>query len=207
MMRKSQMNRLKKYPWFLLICTILLSVIGVRLIGSAQAELMPRQAAGAAAGIILMLVLSFVDYRRFVMLGWLLYAGTVGLLIAVAAAGSMAGGSARWVDIGIMRFQPSEVAKIGLILFFAWFFEKQEEHMGSLRVVAWSGLLAGLPVLLILRQPDLSTAIVTAWVFVCMLFLAGISWKLLGKIATVVIPGMAGVLYLVTRPDQRLISE
>ena len=79
----------------------------------------------------------------------------------------------RWFEIGSFRFQPSELAKILIILFFAYFFMKHEEKINTPKVLILSFVLAGIPLALILKQPDLSTTIVTALIFAALLFVAG----------------------------------
>ena len=113
--------KLRDYDFKLIICVIALSVIGVLAIGSAKNDLMSRQILGMSAGIILMIVFSFIDYTLILYFYWALYVINIILLLTVTLFGRNIGGAQRWVSLFGIQFQPSESAKILLILFFAQF--------------------------------------------------------------------------------------
>lgn len=199
--------RIKNYNFLLAACAVVLSVIGVLLIGSAGPAYQGRQIAGIVLGGALMLLLSLTDYKLIARCGWLLYAAGVALLLGVTIAGAISGGAARWIEIGPVRFQPSEAGKILFIVFFAWLFHRYQERLDQVR---WVGFMAGvllLPILLILEQPDLSTTIIVIWVFLCMLFMAGLDYKMIGRAAMLAVPIGGAGLFLVTRPDQTLLND
>src|SRR5918999_1184077 len=106
----------------------------------------------------------------------------LGLLIAVALAGEVVNGARRWLNVGITRFQPSEMMKLALPLMLAWYFHRREATL-RLRDFALAGLLLGVPVALILRQPDLGTASLVGAAGFYVIFFAGISWKVLGGLS------------------------
>ena len=85
----------------------------------------------------------------------------IGLLVLVKVIGDDSNGATRWVEIAGLRFQPSELAKIIIILFFAYFFMKHQEQLNTVKILGLSFILAGIPLVLIKEQPDLSTTIVT----------------------------------------------
>lgn len=96
---------------------------------------------------------------------WIIYLLAVGLLALVLVAGDSSKGAQRWFEIGGIRFQPSELVKILLILFFAYYFMKYEEKINTVRVIVSSFVLLAIPLFLIYKQPNLSTMIVITLVF------------------------------------------
>lgn len=199
--------QVKHYDFFLVLCVLALSAIGIRLIGSANAAYQSRQMAGVALGWFAMTAVSLVDYKAAAKSGWLLYGLGIVLLLWVTLAGSISGGAARWIAIGPLRFQPSEPGKILLITFFAWLLAENQEQMGAVKFLLFSVALYGIPVALILEQPDLSTAIIVTGVFLCMLFVAGLSYQIILRVLAAGIPLGGLLLFLITRPNQRMLSD
>jgi rod shape determining protein RodA len=110
------------------------------------------------------------------------YVAGVVLLVLVALFGDVVNGARRWLDIGVARFQPSEMLKLAVPLMLAWYFHRREATL-RLRDFALAGLLLGVPVGLILRQPDLGTASLVCAAGFYVIFFAGISWRVLGGLA------------------------
>ncbi|MBE0612469.1 MAG: rod shape-determining protein RodA [Burkholderiales bacterium] len=106
------------------------------------------------------------------------YVFGLALLIAVAVFGDVVNGARRWLNLGIMRIQPSEIMKIAMPLMLAWYFDKHEATL-RLREYFVASLLLLVPVMLIARQPDLGTALLVTAAGFYVIFLAGLSWKLL----------------------------
>ncbi len=104
------------------------------------------------------------------------------LLVAVALFGDVVNGARRWLNVGVARFQPSEMMKLALPLMLAWYFHRREATL-RLRDFALGVLLLAVPVALIVRQPDLGTAALVGAVGFYVIFFAGISWRLLGGLA------------------------
>lgn len=180
--------KLANYKFILIILVVALNTIGVMLVGSARPALMNKQLLGMISGIMLMIFISFIDYRFVLKFPWAIYLAMVGLLVAVMLFGDSTGGAQRWIDLKFMKFQPSELAKILLILFFSWYFMKHEEKINTVKVIFSSILLAAIPLVLIISQPDLSTTITTAMVFVSLIFVAGISYKLVTAVLVTCVP-------------------
>lgn len=199
--------RIEKFDFFLVLLLAALSTLGVLLIGSANPAYRLRQAAGVGMGMAVMVCMSLMDYKRLARLDWLTYFCGVGLLLTVNAAGAISGGAARWIEIGPVRFQPSELEKILFILFFAGLFEWNRQKMGEWRFLLFVAAAAAVPVFLILEQPDLSTSIIMVWIFVCLIFVAGLDYRIIAKILVVVLPVMGILLILVTRPDQQILDD
>jgi len=198
--------RFRNYSFILMACVIALSVIGILVIGSAQSSSQNRQIFGLVLGTAAMLVLSLIDYTWLIRFSWLYYLGGCGLLAAVLLVGVSAGGATRWLNIGI-QFQPSDLMKLILILFFAWFYGRHEDNINTPRIILLSLLLAGIPLILIIREPDMSTTIVTAAVFCVIIFAAGLSFKLIGLLLAIVVPAAAIFLSIVLQPDQTLLKD
>lgn len=190
--------KLRNYHFELIASIIILNVIGILLIGSAKHSVQKTQIMGMAMGLVAMLVISLMDYSFLLRFTWIYYVGIIGLLIAVKIFGDDAKGATRWIEIAGIRFQPSELAKIVIILFFAYFFMKYQEKINTVPVLLSSFVLLGIPFLLILKQPDMSTSIAVALIFVSLLFIAGLSYKIILTVLGISVPiGIVGFTYVI----------
>lgn len=198
---------IRDYDFKLIILVVALTVIGVLAIGSAKESLQSRQIAGAALGFFLMLVISLFDYSVILKFYWPMYAVNLLLLWLVRAIGVSAGGAQRWLNLFGIQFQPSETAKILLILFFAQFIMRHKEEMGKLRMVGGCVLLFLPSLYLIVEQPDLSTSIMVAILFCVLMFVGGVAWKYVILFVAVAAPAFVIALTLILQPDQELINQ
>ena len=190
--------KLRNYHFELIVSITILNVIGILLIGSAKHSVQKTQIMGMAMGLVAMLVISLMDYSFLLRFTWIYYVGIIGLLIAVKIFGDDAKGATRWIEIAGIRFQPSELAKIVIILFFAYFFMKYQEKINTVPVLLSSFMLLGIPFLLILKQPDMSTSIAVALIFVSLLFIAGLSYKIILTVLGISVPiGIVGFTYVI----------
>ena len=190
--------KLRNYHFELIVSITILNVIGILLIGSAKHSVQKTQIMGMAMGLVAMLVISLMDYSFLLRFTWIYYVGIIGLLIAVKIFGDDAKGATRWIEIAGIRFQPSELAKIVIILFFAYFFMKYQEKINTVPVLLSSFMLLGIPFLLILKQPDMSTSIAVALIFVSLLFIAGLSYKIILMVLGISVPiGIVGFTYVI----------
>lgn len=130
-----------------------------------------------------------------------LFSAGVLLLVAVALVGDVGKGAQRWLDLGFVRFQPSEILKLAVPMALAWYLSR---HPPPVRVwqVLVAALLMAAPVLLIAKQPDLGTALLVASAGVTVLFLGGIPWWLIGLIGAVTAAGVP-ILWSMMREYQR----
>ncbi len=179
--------RLKDFDYRLVIFLMVLSTLGILLIGSAARSKQLMQIFGLFLGLAVMMTLSVIDYNFILQFYWIIYAVNIVLLVFVRIVGSNAGGATRWISILGIRFQPSELSKILLILFFAKMFSKYEDRLNEWRVLLSMLLLAAVPLYLIKEQPDLSTSIVVAIIFCIMIYEAGLK----RKIVLITLGGMA----------------
>ena len=197
---------IKDYDFKLIILVVALTWIGIFAIGSAQESLQSRQVAGFVFGFFLMVVLSMFDYSIILRFQWILYAINIVLLELVREMGVERGGAQRWLNIFGIQFQPSETAKIFLILFFAQFILKHKDEMDSLRVIGLCILFFIPPIALIYKQPDMSTSIMVVMLFCVILFVGGISWKYIIMFLAAAIPTFIILLTMILQPDQDIIE-
>ena len=198
--------RLRNYSFPLIAAVIALSVIGIMIIGSAQKSSQSRQIFGLIIGVAVMLILSLIDYGTYTRMRWIIYLTGCVLLVLVLLIGNTVGGATRWIEIGV-RFQPSDLMKLCIIVFFAGFFNQYDSQLNTPKIILGSLAILAIPLFLIYKEPDLSTTIVTALVFCAILFAAGLSWKIIFGILAVAIPGAAIFLSLVLSPEQTLIAD
>lgn len=185
--------KLRNYHFQLIAFIVILNIIGILLIGSAKESVQSKQILGMAMGLVVMVAISLMDYSFILKFRWLYYIGIIGLLILVEVVGKTTGGSQRWIKIAGIQFQPSELAKIVVILFFAGFFATYQEKVNTVKTIFLSFVLAGIPLALILMQPDTSTTIATIFIFIVLLFISGLSYKIVLSVIGVCVPvGIAG---------------
>ncbi|RDU23058.1 FtsW/RodA/SpoVE family cell cycle protein [Anaerosacchariphilus polymeriproducens] len=197
--------KLKDYHFRLIILIMALSTIGVFVVGSALKAVQNKQLFGVILGLCVMIVISLIDYKYILNYYWILYFANIGFLLLVRFFGDDAGGATRWIDIGF-RFQPSELSKILLIIFFAEFFNRHIDDLNTLKTLALTGILILIPWLLILKQPALSTSIVVALIFCVIIYIAGLSPKIIGCIFALFVP-LAGIfISIILQPNQSLLQ-
>lgn len=199
--------KLRFYNFRLVIFLLAISMIGVNLVGSAAPDLKSKQFAGVILGFIVMLILSLMDYSWIMNFQWIMYGFNIAMLVVVRLAGDSTNGAARWIGIGSFRFQPTELSKIILIIFFSRFFMDHEDDLNSLKTILLAGVLLAVPLFLILEQPDLKNTITVAVVFCIMIYIAGLSYKIIGGAILITIPLLIIFLSIVIQPDQKLLKD
>jgi len=204
----------------LLFCvTLVLVVIGLAMVFSASAVMAKerfgspysfviRQAIWAAAGLTVMTLLMQVDYRKYNRPNVVFPAVAITVICLMAAFLMRdSHNTHRWIRFGILSFQPSELAKPALVLFLAWFLQNRMQTIDD-----WRGTIlpAALPslvfILLILKEPDLGTALVCAGVTALMLYLAGMEIKYLGYAFLASLPVLYFMLFRVKWRRDRLLA-
>src|SRR5215831_8537463 len=164
-----------------------LAIVGVGMVTlfSASDQSLARvtsQAAALGLALVLMWLVANVPPQQLARAALPLYALSVLLLVAVALGGTVVNGSRRWLTLGVARFQPSELMKIALPLMLAWYFQRRESKIGFIDFVV-AGALIVVPVWLIKREPDLGTALMIGASGFYVLYLAGLSWKIMVGLA------------------------
>ena len=122
---------IRDYKFNLVILVMALSVIGVLAVGSAKAVNQPKQMFGVATGVVIMVIVSLIDYIWIADFYWLIYLFSVAILGAVLLFGDNVNGATRWIDLGFTTFQPSELAKILLIIFFSKFITENKDDIND----------------------------------------------------------------------------
>ena len=156
----------------------LLVLLAIGVMGSASPERITSQLVNVGVALVVMRVVAQIPPQRLMHLAVPVYLAGVLLLIAVALFGDVSKGARRWLNLGFMRVQPSELMKIAMPLLLAWYFQ-QREAMPRLRDYGIAAVLLLLPVGLIARQPDLGTAILVLAAGFYVIFFAGLSWKIM----------------------------
>ncbi|MGD2082307.1 MAG: rod shape-determining protein RodA [Chromatiales bacterium] len=188
----------------LLTGLVLLCAFGLVVLYSAGAEslaLVERQGVrlGVAFGVMFATAqISPVQLRRWS--PWL-YALGMSLLVAVLLVGEIGKGAQRWLDLGLFRFQPSEMLKLAVPMMIAWYLAEKPLPPNWLRLLIAAVMILG-PVLLIAMQPDLGTALLVGSAGIFVLFLAGIRWSVIAWL-TAALAAAAPVLWFLMRPYQR----
>ena len=202
--------KLRDFNFLLLALLIAICAIGVLLVGSADASLQQKQMFGCVAGIALMLIFAFVDYSWILKFYQLIYIVNIALLLWVYLAGSSAKGATRWIQIGGeggFQFQPTELAKVLLILFFAMYFMKHSADLNNFKTIIKSFILIAIPLLLIFEQPDLKNTITIAVIFMVIYYAAGLNYKIIGKIILVIAVVVVSALLLILKTDIPIIQQ
>lgn len=176
---------LRDYNFKLLITVIIAMICGVVMINSADSSFTPKQTIGIGLGVIIMIFVSLLNYDfvcRFYRVFFIINAV---ILLSVIFFGVEVNYAKRWIMIGGsggIQFQPSEFSKILMILFTATFLDKLKEDnkINTLKGLCLFVLLIGLSLALIAVEPDLSTTLCLAMVLVTMLYLSGLSYKIIG---------------------------
>ncbi|MDR6366187.1 rod shape determining protein RodA [Enterobacter sp. SORGH_AS 287] len=199
--KKSLWDKIHIDPAMLLILLALL-VYSALVIWSASGQdigMMERKIGQIAMGLVIMVVMAQIPPRVYE--GWApyLYIFCIVLLVAVDAFGAISKGAQRWLDLGVVRFQPSEIAKIAVPLMVARFINR-DVCPPSLKNTAIALVLIFLPTLLVAAQPDLGTSILIALSGLFVLFLSGLSWRLIG-IAVVLVAAFIPILWFFLMHD------
>ena len=203
-MKLSNLFRLERYQWknveFQMVAMVAaLSVLSLLILNSAMANdaakdsTLQKQVIGLVAGVIFMVFFTLLDYHFLMNIGLVIYIGTLLLLLSVhiPGLGVSVNNATRWMNIGGIQIQPSEFAKIGVILFFAAFFGAYSDAISHPKTVLIAIGFIAVPAALILREPDLSTTLVVMVIFVAMFYTAGIDRKWIYAVIGV---GLIGIL-------------
>lgn len=184
-MREKTTLTWRHFDFWLLGAVALLTIFGITMIRSAvagnieltEADLVRRQLIFAIAGFAVILITASIDYHLWASVSRTMYMGTAGLLAVLAILGQALYGSARWFDTGVILIQPSELAKIVMILVLANFFTQQQGQMHDPKVIGRSFILSMGITVWILLQPNLSTSIVMVVIWFALLWAAGLRIK------------------------------
>lgn len=198
------------FDWVLLLLVLALLGVGVLAVYSATYDAgrrvspwVLRQTSWAVLGLVGMFAAFAVDYRRLERWVYPVYGASLVLLLLVPILGSFGGGARRWIDLGFFSLQPSELAKVALLLVLARYFHRYAPPQGyGVRELLYPVGLVALPAGLVLAEPNLGTATILGLIFLSLVFVAGIRLSTLGA-AAVVGAGVLPVLWQHMKPYQR----
>jgi rod shape determining protein RodA len=181
----SFMRKLILVNWGLVALVLAIAAIGVAILysaaGGAWSPWASRQLARLAVGLVVMMAIAMVDVRLWLRQAYVIFGVALTLLIVVDVVGRVGGGAQRWIDFGVIQLQPSELMKLALVLALARYFHGLTlEQVGKPLLLIPALLLIGLPVVLVLRQPNLGTAMLLAIGSAALMLAAGVRiWKFL----------------------------
>ena len=185
-------NKITQINWVFVGLLLALTSIGIILLysvgGMSWQPWAYKQLITFAVCLILMLGLSLLDLRVWLMIAYPIYAVSLLLLVAVAVHGSTHMGGRRWLDLGPIEFQPSEFMKLAIVLALARFYHGRKAEDASLSFwLLVPAAMIGLPVLLVMKQPDLGTAVLISLTGLTVMILAGLNWKVIAAGAASVV--------------------
>ncbi len=183
-------TKLRRMSWLFVLMLCALAGVGyVALYSAAGGSAEPyaaRHLLRFTFGLGMMLCIGLVDIRFIARFSWLVYGGSVALLVLVLYMGRVGKGAQRWIDLGGLQLQPSELAKIGLVMALAaWFHKADWERIGNPLFLVPPAVMVLAPVGLILKEPNLGTAVITALLGASMFLVTGVRWW---KMALVALP-------------------
>ena len=197
--------KLKDYKFSLVALVTLISILGVLVVGSANQSLQGRQAFGVVVGLIIMVIVSLIDYQWVLNLYWILYIVNILLLVAVLLFGVEVNGAQRWLNLGFTRFQPSDLTKIITILFYAKFLMDREHKINQKKTIIQAIALMVPTLILIYKEPNLSNTICLALLFCIIMYLGGLSYRFIGTVLAIILPVAIIFLSIVVQPNQKLL--
>jgi len=215
---KGIQSKEKPFDFILFITIIILLAIGIVMVLSASSpkalsedgdsySYVRKQATYAVLGIVLMIIISKIDYKIYAKFAKVAYIGSIGILLATKFLGSSSKGATRWLDLGFVRFQPSEIAKIALIIFYAAWLTKNRDKLKEFKKGFIVPFLFILPIaaILLFLQNHLSVTIIIVAVMSIMMLMAGTKLKyfLITGVIVAVVGGSALVTYMqIKEPDE-----
>ncbi len=212
-MFKKALNVIKGYKLSnlnikLIIYVLAATFIGIFCIGSATEgeNFQFKQIIGFALGLIILIIFTLLSYKFLFKFYMVIYLVTIVLLALVIVAGTVSKGAKRWIDLGFTQFQPSEVAKIFIIIFLASYLYKHYETLNTFKTLACAVVFSCIILGLIFIEPDLSTTIVIFLTFCAIMFLSGIHHKIVTGVLIVAIPLVCILGYYVAQPGNVILK-
>lgn len=182
--RQSTLAKIHIDGWLLMGLIVLMSVglVTIYAAGGQDWELIQRQLVRLGVALFVMFAVAQVPPMAYRRLSVYFYIAGVLMLVAVLVFGVVGKGAQRWLDLGVVRFQPSEVLKLAVPMMIAWYISRFNLPPRNMHVLV-GFILVAIPTLLIAKQPDLGTSLLIASSGIFALFLAGMRWKLISFIA------------------------
>lgn len=198
--------QLRNYNFKLVVLLVLISSMGVLFINSADSSFTKKQMMGLVGALCIMVFVSLVDYNTLCKFWWILYTFNAIALALVKLVGLEVNGARRWFKIpGFGTIQPSEFSKIILIISVAIFLERHKEDLNTFKTLTKLALLCGFPICLIVIETDLSTSIDITMILLAMIFVAGLSYRIIVTAIAILVPTVCGFLYYVDHAKKVLL--
>ena len=197
---------LKKYNWRLLLLVIVATVLGLFVIESAADGYARKQFLGMIVGLTGLIIISFIDYNFILKFQWPIYLLAVAMLTAVLFFGVNVNGAKRWFSLGSFgTLQPSEFAKIMMIVVLARLIMDHRDQISQLKTLIMLGVIYIVPVFLIYMEPNMSTTLVFLFIFIMMVFCGGLSYKFIGRFLIFTVPIAGFLIWYIQQPFQILL--
>ena len=200
---------LRNYNFKLLFFVLFACVFGTVMIYTADNSYLKKQIFGLIICVVGMIVLSLIDYKTVRKFHFPLYIINIILLLAVISPlGYSANGAQRWLGSpNTLTIQPSEFTKIIMIICAANFLEEHKDSINTIKTLAQYAILCAIPLCLVASQPDLSTTIDLFVILFTMLFIAGLSYKIIGIAILCLIPLAGSFLWYIKQPNPLFLQD
>ena len=200
-----QQYHIQDYNFILIELVLAISIVGIFVVGSAKDSYQFKQLLGVLIGFVAMVIVSLIDYEWILKFYWLLYIVNLVLLVAVLLFGVDVNGATRWLNLGFIQFQPSDLTKILMILFYAQFLKKRHRVINDKWTIIQGVALILPSLVLIYKQPNLSNTICLGLLFCVLMFVGGLSYKFIGTVLAIVVPIAVILFVIVIQPNQPLL--
>ena len=200
----------KRIDYILILTMAILIGIGIYCaqqafkLSSERNDIFIKQIVGIGIGVFLIIVIMFIDYHIISNLSLILYIAMNAILAVTLVMGSNVNNVNRWIVILGIPFQPSELTKVVLILFMAFLCGKLKSKLDNFYVLILMLVVVAIPMVLILLEPHLSSALAILFVFCIMIYCSGISYKVIGTAFTLALPFVIGLAVAITLFDVEL---
>ncbi len=183
----SYTRQYSSFDFYLFALTMFIAIFGIVLVGSAthiniygESSVQDSQKMFLMTGLIILFLAAFIDYEFIAKFYIVIYSFNIFLLVSALVYGKLTDAVvARWIYIGPMGLQPSEFSKVFMIIFLSTYISKNKDDFNTPKILASTAFLAGLPFLLIARQPSLSASLVTFFICACIIFVGGLDRKII----------------------------
>ncbi|MBP3233294.1 MAG: FtsW/RodA/SpoVE family cell cycle protein [Eubacterium sp.] len=200
---------LKYYNFILLFIVVALMITGVLIINKVNDSYTMKQSIGIVLAVVIMIVLSLIDYHFIAKFYGVLYIASTVLLLAVLVAGKNVNNAKRWFEVAGIRFQPSELTKILMIIFMAVYLSDlmEKKQVSTFHGIMGFVIFYAIPAALIFKQPDLSTLLCITAVLITMIYVSGLSYKFIITVLLIAIPLFSVFIWYIQTPNQKLLYE
>lgn len=200
---------LKYYNFILLFIVVALMIMGALIINKVNDSYTMKQSIGIVLAVVIMIVLSLIDYHFIAKFYGVLYIASTVLLLAVLVAGKNVNNAKRWFEVAGIRFQPSELTKILMIIFMAVYLSDlmEKKQVSTFHGIMGFVIFYAIPAALIFKQPDLSTLLCITAVLITMIYVSGLSYKFIITVLLIAIPLFSVFIWYIQTPNQKLLYE